>query len=97
MAVTIRIHNFLRAAVGGGSFTCTVNARDDVRGTLSTFANLVDRPGTKFIDDEGQVHWKWAVFVDDEHIRDSQGMATRDSDGDEISIVPAYVPGDGLY
>ncbi len=90
MAATVRIPTPLRVHTGG---------KDEVSASGATVAEVIDdlekhHPGikAKLVDDNG-VRRFVNIFVGDEDIRFLEGVATKVSDGVEISIIPAIAGG----
>ncbi|HZO11620.1 MAG TPA: MoaD/ThiS family protein [Polyangiaceae bacterium] len=88
---TVRIPTPLRNHTGG---------QDVVNASGNTIGEIIDdlekhHPGIrdKLVDDKG-VRRFVNIFVGDEDIRFMEGMQTKVSDGDEISIIPAIAGGE---
>ena len=88
---TVRIPTPLRNHNGG---------QDVVNASGNTIGEIIDdleknHPGIrdKLVDDKG-VRRFVNIFVGDEDIRFMEGMQTKVSDGDEISIIPAIAGGE---
>ena len=91
MAIEVRIPTILRTHTGGNK---------TVEGTGATLGALVDdidaqHPGIKnrLVTEEGKLHRFVNVYVNDEDVRFSGGMATEISDGDSVTILPAVAGG----
>ncbi len=72
----------------------------DFEGTSSSVKNIIiilDKlyPGTlsKVLDEDNQLHKYVNIFLDSEDIRYLDGVNTKVSDNDELSIVPAVAGG----
>jgi molybdopterin converting factor small subunit len=91
MAVDVRLPTVLRAHTDGAP---VVSAEGGTVGEV--FADLVARfPGLsgQLVDDSGSIHKFVNVYVDDEDVRYLDQLATKLSDGAEISILPAVAGG----
>ena len=91
MAVEVRLPTLLRTHVDGAS---SVAAEGSTVGEV--FAELTTRhPGLagQLIDDDGGLHKFVNVYVDDDDIRYLDQLATKVTDGDVISILPAVAGG----
>ena len=91
MAIEVRIPTILRTHTGGNK---------TVEGNGATLGALVDdidaqHPGIKnrLVTDEGKLHRFVNVYVNDEDVRFSGGLATSISDGDSVTILPAVAGG----
>ena len=90
MAVEVRIPTILRTFTGGekavrGDGTTLLQVIDDINGR---------NPGLKerLIEADGLRRFV-NVYVNDEDVRFSGGMATEISDGDSVTILPAVAGG----
>ncbi len=88
---TVRIPTPLRKYTEG---------REAVEVSAATVRDLIDaleaaHPGIRerIVDDSGAVRRFVNIFVGDEDIRFLDGIDTKVSDGDEVSIVPAIAGG----
>ena len=91
MAVEIKLPNVLRAQADGQA---TVSVAGTTVGEV--FATLVERyPGLRgnLLDDGGSLHKFVNVYKDDDDIRYLEGLDTKVSDGDVLSILPAVAGG----
>lgn len=91
MAVIVRVPTLLRSHVDGAA---TVTGEGETIGAV--FADLVARfPGLggQLVGDDGALHKFVNVYVDDEDVRYLDGLATKVSDGAEISVLPAVAGG----
>lgn len=93
MAVSIYVPGFLRAYTGG-------IARVELDGTYATVQDALEtlwarHPGVRdrVVDERGRVRMHVNVFVEDESIRFTGGLATALPDRCSISIVPAVSGG----
>lgn len=91
MAIKVRIPTPLRPVTGG---------RSEVEGNGATVQEVLRDLDARFpgfagriFAEDGSVQRFINVFVNDEDIRFLEGTATRLSDGDELSIIPAIAGG----
>ncbi|MCE5287731.1 MAG: MoaD/ThiS family protein [Nocardiaceae bacterium] len=90
MAVTVSVPTILRTHTGG---------QKRVEATGSTLAEVIDNldsnhPGLKErLVNEGKLHRFVNIYVNDEDVRFSGGLATEISDGDDVTILPAVAGG----
>ena len=91
MAIEVKIPTILRTYTGGAK---AVEAKGD---TLAALFDDLDgnHPGLKgrLITDDGALHRFVNVYVNDEDVRFSGGLATEISDGDSVTILPAVAGG----
>ena len=91
MPVEIRLPTVLRPAAGGKS---TVSVDGSTIGEVLT--NLVEaNPGMKgqVLTDDGELHRFVNVYLNDDDVRYLDKLATKVSNGDTISILPAVAGG----
>ena len=93
MSVAVRIPTILRTYTDGASEV-------EVTPTEPTLASLLDvleaaAPGirARILDDAGALRRFVNVYVDDEDVRFTDGLATAVKDGAKISIIPAVAGG----
>ncbi|GAB86990.1 MoaD/ThiS family protein [Gordonia rubripertincta] len=90
MPVTVSIPTILRTHTGGAK---------RVEGSGTTLAALIDdlesgNPGLKErLVADGKLHRFVNIYVNDEDVRFSGGLATSIDDGDEVTILPAVAGG----
>jgi len=91
MAVTVRIPTALRSLTGGA---------DEIPGDAPDVGTLLDQieskhPGLKgrVCDDKGTVRRSVNIFVNEDDIRFLDGLETKLSDRDVVSIIPAIAGG----
>jgi molybdopterin synthase sulfur carrier subunit len=91
MAVSIRIPTILRTYTDGAS---VVEASGD---TLTTVLDDLDTrfPGlrARVVDDSGALRRFVNVYVNDNDVRFSDGLATPIGDGATVSVIPAVAGG----
>ena len=91
--MTVRIPSAMRAATGGEGRVAVEGSTVD-----QALRSLVERhPGVKgrLFDGAGALRGFVNVFVDEEDIRFSQGLATPVAEGQTVSILPAVSGGSG--
>jgi molybdopterin synthase sulfur carrier subunit len=93
MAVKVRIPTILRTYTDGASEVSVEPAE-------ATLASLIDAlesaaPGirARVLDDAGALRRFVNVYVDDEDVRFTDGLATPVKDGAQVSIIPAVAGG----
>ena len=91
MPVQVRIPAVLRENVGGASSVTASpgTLRDVVAQLISQFPPL----GDQLLGDGGQLHRFVNVYLNDEDVRYLEGLDTKLSDGDVLSILPAVAGG----
>ncbi len=89
--VTIRIGSALRAWAGVESPVAVPAA--DVRGALSAVAARHPSLYRGICDETGAVRAHVNLFVNQDHIRDRDGLDTRLAAGDELIVFPAVSGG----
>lgn len=91
MSVEIRLPNLLRAAVNGeGSVFVEGETVGDILHAL-----VVAHPGLagQVLTEEGSLHRFVNVYLNDDDVRYLEGLATKVSSGDVLSILPAVAGG----
>lgn len=93
MSVTVRIPTVLRASTDGAR-TVEVEGQTvgDVLGRL-----VDDHPAVKsqLFGDDGTLHRFLNVYVNDDDVRYTGGLATAVAAGDEVTLLPAVAGGAG--
>jgi sulfur-carrier protein len=90
MSVTVSIPTILRTHTGGEK---RVNASGDTLQAVITDLEAKYSGITERIVDGDKLHRFVNVYVNDEDVRFSGGMATEISDGDSVTILPAVAGG----
>ena len=91
MAVEIKLPTVLRVQADGQASVSV-----DAATVGEVFATLVERyPGLRgnLLDDSGALHKFVNVYKDDDDIRYLDGLETKLTDGDVLSILPAVAGG----
>ena len=93
MSVTVRVPTILRTYTGGA-------AEVSVEGDDLTLAGLLDaleadHPGirARVLDDDGKLRRFVNIYVGDEDVRFSDGLATPVPAGSSVSVIPAVAGG----
>jgi len=93
MSVTVRIPTILRTYTGGAS-ELTVSPTED---TLAAVIEALEvaAPGirARVLDDTGALRRFVNIYVDDDDVRFTDGLATPTPDGAKISVIPAVAGG----
>jgi molybdopterin converting factor small subunit len=93
MAVKVRIPTILRTYTDGASEVAVEPAEP----TLSALVDALEAsaPGirARVLDDEGALRRFVNIYVDDEDVRFTDGLATPVKDGALVSIIPAVAGG----
>ncbi|CAM3567198.1 MoaD/ThiS family protein [Smaragdicoccus niigatensis] len=90
MPVTVSVPTILRTHTGG---------QKRVEATGSTLAEVIDNLDSNFaglkerLVNDGKLHRFVNIYVNDEDVRFSGGLATAISDGDDVTILPAVAGG----
>ena len=90
MTVTVSIPTILRTHTGGEK---RVNASGDTLQAVITDLEAKYSGITERIVDGDKLHRFVNVYVNDEDVRFSGGMATEIADGDSVTILPAVAGG----
>jgi sulfur-carrier protein len=90
MSVTVSIPTILRTHTGGEK---RVNATGDTLQAVITDLEANYTGITERIVDGDKLHRFVNVYVNDEDVRFSGGLATSISDGDSVTILPAVAGG----
>ena len=90
MSVTVSIPTILRTHTGGEKRVSAIG--DTLQAVITdleaNYAGITER-----IVDGGKLHRFVNVYVNDEDVRFSGGLATEISDGDSVTILPAVAGG----
>jgi sulfur-carrier protein len=91
MAIEVRIPTILRSYTGG---------EKAVDGTGGTLAELIDELDSRYaglrgrlVDDSGALRRFVNVYLNDEDVRFMNGLDTKLSDGDTVTVLPAVAGG----
>jgi molybdopterin converting factor small subunit len=93
VSVSVRVPTILRTYTGGA-------AEVSVESGGGTLADLLDaleaaHPGirARILDDEGKLRRFVNIYVGDEDVRFTDGLATPVADGASVSVIPAVAGG----
>ena len=97
MSITFHIPSALRQFTAGRSSVELQVSEETVGEALS--ALWIGCPGVRdrVVNEQGQVRQHINIFVGNENIRYTGGLATCVSNGSQISIVPAVSGGNGMF
>jgi sulfur-carrier protein len=90
MSVTVSIPTILRTHTGGEK---RVSAQGDTLQDVITDLEANYSGITERLIDNGKLHRFVNIYVNDEDVRFSGGLATEISDGDSVTILPAVAGG----
>jgi molybdopterin synthase sulfur carrier subunit len=90
MSVSVSIPTILRTHTGGEK---RVNASGDTLGAVISDLEANYSGITERLIDNGKLHRFVNIYVNDEDVRFSGGLATEISDGDSVTILPAVAGG----
>jgi molybdopterin converting factor small subunit len=93
MAVVFHIPGPLREFTSGQSQVDIGNSPATVGEALSVLWTMYPGVRDRIATEQGQVREHINIFVGNEHVRYTGGLATPVAEGDEISIVPAVSGG----
>ncbi len=93
MPITINIPGALREFTAGRSTVEIALSRGTVADALSALWALYPGVRDRLVNEQGQVRQHINIFVGDENIRYTGGLATPVVEGSVISIVPAVSGG----
>lgn len=92
--LSFQIPGALREFTGGRAVVEVSVSNGTVSDALTALWNLHPGVRDRVINEQGQLRQHINIFVGNEHIRYTGGLATPVSKGAEISIVPAVSGGD---
>jgi molybdopterin converting factor small subunit len=93
MPITINIPSYLAAFAGGQRSVKIAASPANVKDALEALWRLHPALRDRVVDEQSQVRQHINVFVGDESIRFTEGLATAVPEGAEILIVPAVSGG----
>lgn len=91
--VTIHIPGALREFTAGRAHVEIAFSRGTIVDVLSALWSLYPGVRDRIVDEQGQVRQHINIFVGNENIRYTGGLASPVSEGVEVSIVPAVSGG----
>ncbi len=93
MSVSVRIPTILRTYTGGASELSVEPAEDTLAGVLDALEAAAPGIRARVLDDEGKLRRFVNVYVDDEDVRFTDGLATPTPPGSKLSVIPAVAGG----
>lgn len=93
MAVTVRIPTILRTYTGGEAEVVLEPGEPTLAGLIAALDAAAPGIGARVLDDSGALRRFVNVYVGDEDVRFSDGLATPVGDGAQVSIIPAVAGG----
>ena len=93
MSVSVRIPTILRTYTGGESEVSVEPAEDTLAGVIESLEAAAPGIRARVLDDAGALRRFVNVYVDDDDVRFTDGLATPTPAGTKISIIPAVAGG----
>ena len=93
MSVSVRIPTILRTYTGGESEVTVDPAEDSLASVIEALEAAAPGIGARVLDDTGALRRFVNVYVDDDDVRFTDGLATPTPAGSKISIIPAVAGG----
>lgn len=93
MAVKVRIPTILRTYTDGASEVAVEPAEPTLASLLAALDAAAPGIGARVLDDAGALRRFVNVYVDEEDVRFTDGLATSVKDGAQVSIIPAVAGG----
>jgi len=93
MSVSVRIPTILRSYTGGESEVGVEPAEDTLAGVIEALEAAAPGIRARVLDDAGALRRFVNVYVDDDDVRFTDGLATPTPAGSKISIIPAVAGG----
>jgi len=93
MSVAVRIPTILRTYTGGESEVTVDPAEDTLASVLDALEATAPGIRARVLDDAGALRRFVNVYVDDDDVRFTDGLATPTPAGAKISIIPAVAGG----
>lgn len=93
MAVKVRIPTILRTYTDGSSEVAVEPAEPTLASLLDALEDAAPGIRARVLDDDGALRRFVNVYVDDEDVRFTDGLATPVKDGAQVSIIPAVAGG----
>ncbi len=93
MAVKVRIPTILRTYTDGASEVAVEPAEPTLKSLLDALDAAAPGICARVLDDAGALRRFVNVYVDDEDVRFTDGLATPVTDGAQVSIIPAVAGG----
>ena len=93
MSVSVRIPTILRTYTGGESEVGVEPAEDTLAGVIEALEVAAPGIRARVLDDTGALRRFVNIYVDDDDVRFTDGLATPTPAGAKISIIPAVAGG----
>ncbi|MEI8058054.1 MAG: MoaD/ThiS family protein [Actinomycetes bacterium] len=93
MAVSVRIPTILRTYTDGASEVKVDFPGGELTGLLSALEAVAPGISARVLDDQGALRRFVNIYVDDEDVRFTDGLATPVSERASVSIIPAVAGG----
>jgi molybdopterin converting factor small subunit len=93
MSVSVRIPTILRPYTGGESEVTVDPAEDTLAAVIEALEVAAPGIRARVLDDAGALRRFVNVYVDDDDVRFTDGLATPTPAGAKISIIPAVAGG----
>jgi len=91
--VSVRIPTILRTYTGGESEVSVEPAEDTLAGVIEALEVAAPGIRARVLDDAGALRRFVNIYVDDDDVRFTDGLATPTPAGAKISIIPAVAGG----
>jgi molybdopterin converting factor small subunit len=93
MSVAVRIPTILRTYTGGASELEVEPVAPTLAGVLDALEAAAPGIGARVLDDDGKLRRFVNIYVDDDDVRFTDGLATPVKPGAKVSIIPAVAGG----
>jgi molybdopterin converting factor small subunit len=93
MSVSVRIPTILRTYTGGESEVTVDPAEDTLASVIEALEIAAPGIRARVLDDAGALRRFVNIYVDDDDVRFTDGLATPTPAGAKISIIPAVAGG----
>ena len=93
MSVKVRIPTILRTYTEGASEVTVEPGEDTLAGVIEALEAAAPGISARVLDDAGALRRFVHIYVDDEDVRFTDGLATPTKPGAQISIIPAVAGG----
>jgi molybdopterin converting factor small subunit len=93
MSVSVRIPTILRTYTDGANEVSVEPGEPTLAALLDALEAAAPGIRSRVLDDEGALRRFVNVYVDDEDVRFTDGLATPVRDGAQVSIIPAVAGG----
>jgi molybdopterin converting factor small subunit len=93
MSVKVRIPTILRTYTEGASEVSVEPGEDTLAGVLAALEVAAPGISARVLDDAGALRRFVNIYVDDEDVRFTEGLATPTKPDSQISIIPAVAGG----